>query len=530
MADANMYIMNPVFQAESFNEMVQPLALYAQAYKEQEAKIEDMTDKAAALEWIANQNPDSQTAALYRDMSAKIKGIRDDMMINGLQGGTRSRILGARRMYSANSAEITRRYEDMQKYQQRMEQLYDKDNSIVFSPESQNVSLDDFAGGKRPQIKAISGNEIMARGAAVGKRLTSQMFGDGVVGQEMGGQFWKTYQEQGMTDKALWNALEAVGKGDDTHFQMAKQVIDGVYNSFKDFSPYDQQRLKDRFIEGVYSGSVYNRQVDHKQNLNFESDAARDTRLFQKRMAEDQNRRAEEEHSVQMRIAGATWDPVNKKWDTSNIVNPYGKTGSGNSSGSGSGGSGGGRANEHPAVYMSGDDDSPFRAYVSNDAVYDKSDGERVDKGHQVNFEYNSITNTINIKSGDVTLATYDPEHNKLQNVSKEQAKKIKDSGINGMFYKVNGGYDRSWSKHDAKLLRALGKCAWDTMAMNGGNPNVLLNYVGKFKPDADSWSNNGSMYYGPNRNVSMPTNNEIGYGSSASQYLVGTDDAGDMP
>ena len=121
------------------------------------------------------------------------------------------------------------------------------------------------------------------------------MFGDGVVGQEMGGQFWKTYQEQGMTDKALWNALDAVGKGDSTHFQMAKQVIDGVYNSFKDFSPYDQQRLKDRFIEGVYSGSVYNRQVDYKQNLNFESDAARDTRLFQKRMAEDQNRRAEEE-------------------------------------------------------------------------------------------------------------------------------------------------------------------------------------------------------------------------------------------
>lgn len=84
-----------------------------------------------------------------------------------------------------------------------MEQLYDKDNSIVFSPESQNVSLDDFAGGRRPQIKAISGNEIMARGAAVGKRLTSQIFGDGVVGQEMGGQFWKVYQEQGMTDEAL---------------------------------------------------------------------------------------------------------------------------------------------------------------------------------------------------------------------------------------------------------------------------------------------------------------------------------------
>lgn len=203
MADANMYVLNPVFKADTFQETVAPLTLYAQAYKEQEAKIEDMTDKAAALEWIANQDPESQTAALYRDMSNKIKGLRDDIMTNGLMGGLRSRILGARRAYSANSAEITRRYESMQKYQERMEQMYDKDNSVIFSPESQNVSLDSFAGGKRPKIKAISGNEIMTRGAAIGKRLTSQIFGDGVEGTVAGEQFWKFYKENGMTDKAL---------------------------------------------------------------------------------------------------------------------------------------------------------------------------------------------------------------------------------------------------------------------------------------------------------------------------------------
>lgn len=289
MAD-NMYVLNPVFRADTFQETVAPLQMYAQAYKEQEAKIEDMTDKAAALEWIANNNPNSQTAALYKDMSDKIKGIRDDLMNNGLMGGLRSRILGMRRTYSANSAEIARRYEDMQKYQQRMEQLYDKDNSIVFSPESQNVSIDDFAGGRRPQIKAISGNEIMARGAAVGKRLTSQVFGDSVQGQEMGGQFWKYYQENGMNDKALEEALSLAGHSD--KFSMFKQVMDGVYNSFKDFDPISQQQLKDRFIEGVYSGAVYNKQVSHQQNLNFESDAARDTRLFNKQMAQNQDRRA----------------------------------------------------------------------------------------------------------------------------------------------------------------------------------------------------------------------------------------------
>lgn len=223
-------------------------------------------------------------------MSAKIKGIRDDMMMNGLMGGTRSRILGARRIYSANALEITRRYEDMKKYQERMEQLYDKDNSMVFSPESQNVSLDDFAGGNRPQIRAISGNEIMARGAAAGKRFTSQVFGDGVAGQEMAGQFWKIYKERGMNDNALAAALDAVGKGD--KYPMLKQVMEGTFKSFNDFSDIDKQNLRNKWMEGFYSGSIYERDTNYQQNLNFESDAARNSRLFQQRMAEAQNRRA----------------------------------------------------------------------------------------------------------------------------------------------------------------------------------------------------------------------------------------------
>lgn len=172
-ADPNMYVIKPFFEARSFDELVKPLTMAAQAYKEQEAKLEDMTDKAAALEWIANQDPNSQTAALYRDMSDKIQGIRDNIMMNGFTGSLRTNILNTRKIYSANASEITRRYEDMVKYKDRMAALQDKDPSMVFSADSQNVGIDDFAGGKRPKIKAISGNEIMARGAAVGKRLTS---------------------------------------------------------------------------------------------------------------------------------------------------------------------------------------------------------------------------------------------------------------------------------------------------------------------------------------------------------------------
>lgn len=287
--DASMYVLNPVFKADTFQETVAPLTLYAQAYKEQEAKIEDMTDKAAALEWIANQNPESQTAALYRDMSDKIKGIRDNIINNGLMGDTRSRILSTRKTYSANSAEIMRRYQDMVKYKDRMDQLHDRDNSIRFSSDSSQVSLDDFAGGNRPKIEAISGNEIMARGAAAGKRFTSQIFGDGVEGKEMSDQFWKVYKQQGMNDDALLAALDSIGQGD--KYPMLSKVFNSVYSSFKDFGDRDQQYFKDRFIEGFYSGSMYNREVQYMQN----EDHMNPYENAQIRWGDNQDARAEQE-------------------------------------------------------------------------------------------------------------------------------------------------------------------------------------------------------------------------------------------
>lgn len=262
--DPNMYVIKPFFQAKSFDEMVKPLTLAAAAYKEQEAKLEDMTDKASALEWIANRDPNSQTAALYREMSDKIQGIRDDIMMNGFHGGIRPSILDTRKIYSANSAEITRRYNDMVEYQKRMEQLSDKDNSMVFSMDSQNISIDDFAGGRRPKIKAISGNEIMTRGAAAGKRFTSQIFGDGIDGQAAGDQFWRIYKEQGMTDDALWNALEQIHKTD--KYKMLKDIMDNTFRSFNGFSDIDRKELENRWKEGFYAGSTYNRDVNYTAN------------------------------------------------------------------------------------------------------------------------------------------------------------------------------------------------------------------------------------------------------------------------
>jgi len=66
--------------------------------------------------------------------------------------------------------------------------------------------------------------------------------------------------------------------------------MDGVYSSFSDFDPTSQQVLKDRFIEGVYAGSTYERDVDYKPNEAY----LNPLQLAQKQATIDENRRANE--------------------------------------------------------------------------------------------------------------------------------------------------------------------------------------------------------------------------------------------
>ena len=500
--DPNMYVIKPFFQARSFDEMVKPLTLAAAAYKEQEAKLEDMTDKASALEWIANRDPNSQTAALYREMSDKIQGIRDDIMMNGFHGGIRPSILDTRKIYSANSAEITRRYNDMAEYQKRMEQLSDKDNSMVFSTDSENISIDDFAGGRRPKIKAISGNEIMARGAAIGKRLTSQIFGDGVEGQVMGGQFWKMYKEQGMTDTALRAALKEMGKSD--KYAMVKEVIDGVYNSFNGFSPENQRQLKNRFIEGVYSGAVYAKDVSYQVNEDHVNPIEREqirASQISTQLAQNQDRRQEIELDATMRANGYEPEVVDKngtvlKWKPG----PNGVTTSGNknSSSSNSGGnSSSGRVGQRKGVYMKNDDDGPHDAgYVNGQPVNEK--GELVDKGLDVTFVEED--GNIVMYSGVMKLGTYNPNDDTVENP-------------------IGDG--------NSKVLRQLGREAHKASMTTPGGTNALANYTGKFKKNTSWLGNNASMYFGPAIDVVYPSYADVA--GQQLQSVTETPDAGNM-
>lgn len=342
----------------------------------------------------------------------------------------------------------------------------------------------------------------------------------------MGEQFWKVYQEQGMTDDALYNALVKIGKGD--KYPMLSEIVNGVYKSFDGFAPQDQEDLKNKFMEGFYSGAVYNRTVDYKDNGEYMNKAQRESLALQKADSARQDMQLDLQGlAAGYRREGNQWvfDPEAAMYSAA--MAQAKKSGSG--SGSGSGNSGGSRVTQTPAMYMTGDMTKPDRAYVSNGQFLTKDGGNSVMKGLDVTFNYNPVAEKLEILHGKIPIAVYDINNDTLDDVDNVTTV-IGDVGISHSAFKdIRKGKPR-WKGHDEKLLLQLARIANQTAIANNGNYDVLYDYEASFDSDSSSWNNNnGSISFVPKELV-MPSGNAAGNTYEQSPQLVGTDDLGDNP
>jgi len=272
------FVINSTYDPFTLGELMTPYQEYGKAFEKQEDKIEDMTDKAETLKYIAEQDPNSETARLYQSMNDRLTAARDELYRNGMSMGIRKDIQNLRGLYTANASEITRRYNDLREYRDRMTKLVDKDPSVRFTPSSYNIGLDSFAGGKTPSMDRMSGDEVAQRGAQAMKAFTSREFRNSVEGKLMGGQYWNYVQENGMDNNAINELLSHLG---DERFTTLNSVIDGIRREYVGkFDDADSQYFDSRLREGLNAGAIYDRRESPTGNQAYISplEAAREER------------------------------------------------------------------------------------------------------------------------------------------------------------------------------------------------------------------------------------------------------------
>lgn len=165
------------FNPFSFQELLVPLQIYSQEYKE----TEDLLDKTSDLRFTDALTPGSQAATMYQTAENNLRGLSDELATQGLSSGLRSRLKSAARDYKQTMGQLTTA---QTKFNDEINRRLKLGEDYVY--QDSNLTLDNFLEGK-----TVSPNQINL------KQLTSTLGTElgAIANNVMGAPEWSKIKE-----------------------------------------------------------------------------------------------------------------------------------------------------------------------------------------------------------------------------------------------------------------------------------------------------------------------------------------------
>lgn len=299
MANFNLVVNTSNFRPFDIGTSLQVLRDYRDAYYRMENKLEKLQDEQGNI-------------VLPED--SKYKGILDsytedfdDFATRFSKGMTRksaSDWTAIRNRYRKEIKPIKDAVDAYNQYVDKWDAISTNDETAI---RGYNYSVDDFYGGNRPDIGYRSGKRIEADAIGYFTGLSNALTQDPTFKTILGNQYHQMKTTPGLNSSdALQAAL--IQYNQVTGGQQSEQVnnilshMQNLFNSqgAENFTDEAKQQVWNRISSGLMK-SIQAPQFQQMQNLNFESDAARSTRLFNQQISRNADRRAEEEHQARMR-------------------------------------------------------------------------------------------------------------------------------------------------------------------------------------------------------------------------------------
>ena len=196
------FVVDSSFRPFEFQELMQPWAVYKDAFEKQEAALDELTrntDTFKYLEQVANDNPDSEAAKIYMNYADELKRQGADFSANGLSMANRRGLLNLKRRYQGEIGLLDAASKAMD--EERKLRRANKDTSMLYAED--NLNIDQFLYGKNPNLYGISGNELYTRGAAAGKAASSRVYSAGDEGSTLNGYYRKWVERYGYSKESM---------------------------------------------------------------------------------------------------------------------------------------------------------------------------------------------------------------------------------------------------------------------------------------------------------------------------------------
>lgn len=250
------FVIDSTFQPFTMQEMLTPFVMYKDAYEKTEEAYNDLTQKADTFKYLADvaeENPDSKAAKIYKGYANELDKQAKDLAKNGLSMLNRRALTNLKRRYQGEIGMLARADEQLKELQKQRNALIASGKSMLYANE--NPTLDDFLEGNESFNRySIDQDTLRALGMQEGQAASSRIYGSTKV-NDITKYYQEILQTQGYSPELInqfRQSLEAIPEFRDAVNSIMEER--GINQNLKGVN---WQRAKDSIVNGIIAGSVY---------------------------------------------------------------------------------------------------------------------------------------------------------------------------------------------------------------------------------------------------------------------------------
>ena len=268
------FVIDSSFQPYSFGELVQPFAIYKDAYEKAEEQYMDLTDKSDKFKYLSETLPEgSKARQIYEGYANELNKQATDLAKHGLNMGNRRSLTNLRKRYQGEIGRLVSADAAMQEEKKLRRTMNAKDSSMLYA--NDNLSIDDFLDGATPNLYNISGTELYTRGAAAGKAASSRVYSAGDEGSTLNGYYRKWVERNGYSKESM-DAFRANASAI-PELQQAADAILAERGVLDNLTGANLERARQSVLNGIIDGSIYQEKVNPVRDPGVMSAAEKDS-------------------------------------------------------------------------------------------------------------------------------------------------------------------------------------------------------------------------------------------------------------
>lgn len=252
------FVVNSSFQPYTFKELVQPFAIYKDAYEQTEAAYENLTNQSDKFKYLSETLPEgSKARQIYEGYANDLSKQAESLSKHGLTMLNRRGLTDMKRRYQGEIGRLVNADTALQEERKLRRTIGAKDNSMLYANE--NLNIDDFLDGGTPNLYGISGNELYTRGAAAGQAASKRVYSAGDNGSTLGGYYRQWVERNGYSKESM-NAFRANASAI-PELQQAADAILAERGVNDNLTGKNLERARQSVLNGIIDGAVYQEKI-----------------------------------------------------------------------------------------------------------------------------------------------------------------------------------------------------------------------------------------------------------------------------